>query len=193
MTKQTHPILILLALFALTSLACRLGEVGTAQTIELPPTLAVTPLAGEEATVAPGQPIAATATLSANPGQPGVPTMITKVDLNVRRGPGTDYAIVIALRAGESAQIVGRSPNNNWWKIVCPPGYSGECWSSSRDPYSYATNAGNVPVAPVPPLPTATPTATVTPTPTATNTPLPTNTATATYTPTATAVPTGYP
>ncbi len=192
MTKPTRPILIFLALLALTSLACRLGEVGTAQTIDLPPTLAVTPLDGE-ATIEPGQPIAATATLSANPGQPGVPTMTTKVDLNVRRGPGTDYDIVIALRAGESAQIVGRSPNSNWWKIVCPSGYSGECWSSAKDPYSFATDAQNVPVAPVPPLPTATPTATYTPTPTATNTLLPTNTPTATYTPTPTALPTGYP
>ncbi len=197
MFKPTHPILILFAFFALTSLACRLGDVGSSQTIELPPTLAVTPIDGGngEQPVAPNQPIAATATQSANPAQPSGPTMVTKVDLNVRRGPSVEYDIVIALRAGESATIIGRSPNSNWWKIQCPVGYSGECWSSAKEPYSYATDAGNVPVAPVPPPPTATPTATYTPTPTATSTSLPTNTPTVTTTPTTTPTPppTAYP
>ncbi len=200
MSKPTHPILILLAIFALTSLACRYGEVGTAQTIDLPPTLAVTPIDGEQP-VDPNQPIAATATLPSNgqPIQPGTPTMITKVDLNVRRGPSTEYDVVIALRAGESAPIIGRSPNGNWWKIQCPTGYSGECWSSAKDPYSYATDAENVPVAPVPALPTATATHTPQPTATATSTSLPTNTPTVTQQPTlapperATLTPTAYP
>ena len=75
-------------------------SIAGSQTIELPPTLAVTPLDGEQP-VDPNQPIAATATLSANPAQPTGATMTTKVDLNVRRGPSTEYDIIILDRTIE--------------------------------------------------------------------------------------------
>ncbi|MFO7539223.1 MAG: SH3 domain-containing protein, partial [Chloroflexota bacterium] len=134
--------------------------------------------------------------------QPGEPTVTANVDLNVRRGPGTIYSVVGALRAGNSARILGSNPARTWWKIECPGG-SGECWVSGGHQFSTAENAEGVLVAAVPPPPaqpaatsvaeadTYTPTATADPaaTPTATYPP-----ATATYiasqataTPTATA------
>ncbi len=136
--------------------------------------------------------------------EPEQATMTTLVNLNVRRGPGTNYGILGVLREGEQALIVGRSPDGGWWKIECPPGLGLECWSSAGSQFSTAENAANVPVAAVPPPPTsppaspthqvATPTAEVTGTPTYTPTPSGTATPTAqvtgsptpTYTPTAT-------
>lgn len=171
---------LFICLLSLTSLACRLGEVGTAVSPSELPTL---PPPAQETVEA--QPISVSTNQSPIPTNTaipadGLPLMTTKVDLNVRRGPSTQYPIVTALRAGESAAIIGRSPDGYWWKIICPAGYSGECWSSARDQYSTATNAQNVPVAAVPPsptatfTPTATATATLTPTPTFTASPTPT-------------------
>ena len=90
------------------------------------------------------------------PVEAGQPTMTTLTDLNVRRGPGTNYGIVGVLRAGESAAIAGKSGNGFWWKIVCPAGTSGECWASAGAQYSTAVNADSVPVIAAPPLPQAT-------------------------------------
>lgn len=128
----------------------------------------------------------------------GEPTVTANIDLNVRRGPSTGYAVVGALRLGNSARILGTNPAQTWWKIECPGG-SGECWVSGGHQFSTAENAENVPVAAVPPLPTYTPTATATPyTPTATATIYATATATlaagqATYTPTSTMMATATP
>ncbi|VAW32277.1 hypothetical protein MNBD_CHLOROFLEXI01-3370 [hydrothermal vent metagenome] len=117
----------------------------------------------------------------------GQPTMTTLTDLNVRSGPGTNYAIVGVLRAGESAAIAGKSNSGFWWKIVCPPGSGGECWASAGAQYSTAVNAGGVPIAAAPALPVATsvaavPTSGSTATVTATTDPNATATTTATAT-----------
>ncbi|NKQ35904.1 MAG: SH3 domain-containing protein [Chloroflexi bacterium] len=123
------------------------------------------------------------------PVEGGQPTMTTLTDLNVRRGPGTNYAVVGVLRAGESAAIAGKSGNGYWWKIVCPAGAGGECWASAGAQYSTAVNADGVPVAAAPALPKATqaaaaPTSAASATITSTTNPnaTPTTTATATAT-----------
>lgn len=129
---------------------------------------------------------------------PGEPTVIAQVDLNVRRGPSTAYDVVGALRAGNSARILGSNPARTWWKIECPGG-SGECWVSGGHQFSRAENADNVAIAAVPPAPTQVATAVAqteaTYTPTATVDPMATATPTvdpdATYTPTSTATATG--
>jgi uncharacterized protein YgiM (DUF1202 family) len=118
--------------------------------------------------------------------QPGEPTVTANVDLNVRRGPGTIYSVVGALRAGNSARILGSNPARTWWKIECPGG-SGECWVSAGHQFSTAENAENVAVAAVPPAPTQPSTVadagTYTPTATATATVDPQATPTPTYPP----------
>lgn len=197
--NRSRPLILFVGLLSLLSLACRLAEVSTAVSTADFPTLPA-PVAEPEnetpAATLPGQEPVVTNTAVASAT---TPVMTAKVDLNIRRGPSTQFAIVTAFRAGEGAPILGRSPDSNWWKIVCPSGYSGECWSSAREQYSSAVNAHNVPVAAVPPYPTATQTATATPTATATATftATPTNTASPTTTapPTLTATPetTAYP
>ena len=115
--------------------------------------------------------------LESAPVEEGSPTVTTLIDLNVRTGPGTNYAVVGVLKQSESANIVGKSPNGHWWKIQCPEGVGSECWTSAGPQYSTPNNAAGVPVAAVP-APPATHTPTITPT-----------TADATYTPTATTDP----
>lgn len=191
MISHSRPLFLFISLLALLSLACRLGEISTAVSTADFPTLP-SPVAESEgetpaATLPSQEPVVInTAVASATTA-----VMTAKVDLNIRRGPSTQFAIVTAFRAGEGAPILGRSPDSNWWKIVCPGGYSGECWSSAREQYSSAVNAHNVPVAAVPPYPTATQTATATATTTATATA--TATFTATPTNTASPTPTGSP
>lgn len=126
--------------------------------------------------------------LEAAPVAEDAPTVTTLIDLNVRTGPGTNYTVVGVLKQGQSANIVGKSPNAHWWKIQCPEGVGSECWTSAGPQYSTPNNAAGIPVAAVPQAP-ATHTPTVTPTTAeATYTPTPTTdaNATITYTPTAT-------
>ncbi|HRQ38494.1 MAG TPA: SH3 domain-containing protein [Chloroflexota bacterium] len=194
MNKQTHflPIVVFIAITLVSGLACRLTEVGTAVAQPAPPTLP--PYVTYSAVSAPAV-FSVTEEQTSTPavGETAMttPVMTAKVGLYVRRGPSTQYPILTALQAGEQAEIVGRSPDGYWWKIVCPSPHGGECWSSARAEYSTAVYTQPVPIAAVPPLPTSTPT--LTPTATATATATITPSATPTATGTATAVPTLSP
>ncbi len=136
----------------------------------------------------------------------GDPSLRTKTDLNVRAGPGIEYALLGLLPTSTEAQIIGRDPNRQWWQIRFDPAPDGRGWVAADTTFSDAENIDNVPVVEPPPTPTGTPTATATntplpPTETPTETPLPdtaTPTATATEaaptetpTPEATLTPTG--
>ena len=125
---------------------------------------------------------------------PTIPSLKTLTDLNVRSGPGLEYDLIGLLPSGTSAEIVGRSEDQQWWQIRFPPTPDGVGWVSADPAFSSAINVGNVPVVPAPPLPTATftPTSTPTDTPTATAIP-PTSTPTDTPTPTSTPTATGEP
>ena len=79
--------------------------------------------------------------------------------MNVRGGPGTNYAIVGAAAAGARLEITGKNAGGDWWRID----YQGQNgWIYA--PFVTATNADGVEVAPTPvppstpvPPPTATP------------------------------------
>lgn len=86
---------------------------------------------------------------------PGVPLATTTTDLNVRSGPGTAYPVLGLLRAGQSAEITGLSPDGGWWQIKFTGVADGRGWVAGR--YVNAQNTGNIPIvqppAP-PPIPT---------------------------------------
>ncbi len=74
--------------------------------------------------------------------------------LNVRAGPGTNYAVVGQLKRGAAVAIVGRSADRKWAKL----GFTDvkEAWASAQ----YLTiniDFAAVPVAAAPPLPTPAP------------------------------------
>jgi len=81
--------------------------------------------------------------------------------INLRSGPGTNYAILGHAPFGAEGTIVGRSTDGQWWVAAAPAITGGVVWASAS--YVEAVNADNVPIIPAPPLPvppTATPTAT---------------------------------
>lgn len=50
--------------------------------------------------------------------------------LNVRSGPGTEYAVVGQIRRDETYHVVGRNANSSWWQICCLAGDAG--WVASN-------------------------------------------------------------
>jgi hypothetical protein len=77
-------------------------------------------------------------------------------EINVRSGPGVEYASIGKLQAGKSVPALGRSAGGDWVQIAYPSGAGGVGWV-----YAYlVTVTGDLPVV----EPPATPTPRVTPT-----------------------------
>jgi len=133
---------------------------------------------------------------SANAGQAmsELPLLTPSVVLNVRAGPGVDYAVVGQLAQGQSTEIFGQNPEGTWWQVAYPPNSDNPAWVSADIQYSIVSNVDGVPIAQVPVQSTAT-TTTVPAQPTATPTPTSTSIATIqpTESPEATSTLTVYP
>jgi len=74
---------------------------------------------------------------------------------NCRGGPGTEYDVLVVMKDGQKAEILARSPSGNYWVIDSPNG-KGPCWVAgdfARAEGSHQT----LPIATVPPVPTAKP------------------------------------
>jgi hypothetical protein len=86
----------------------------------------------------------------------GGPSIASDALVNVRGGPGVEYAVVNSLDPGESAAITGKSAGGDWWQIALSDGQSGwvlgQLVTASGDTSAVAVPA-NIPAAP----PTATP------------------------------------
>ena len=84
---------------------------------------------------------------------PANPYITITRNMNVRRGPGTNYVVLGQAVVGEKFAINGKNAGGTWWRIS----FDGEnAWIYA--PYVTATNAASVPVVPaLAPLPTATP------------------------------------
>ena len=84
------------------------------------------------------------------------PRAVASSAVNVRGGPGTAYPIVSAMQTGETADIVGKNPQSDWWQVSLGAGQLG--WVLGQL-VTTAGDTGSVAVAanlPEPP-PTATP------------------------------------
>jgi len=89
---------------------------------------------------------------------PDTPYAVANTAVNVRAGPGTNYPIYGVAQPGQSAEVVGKSPDSAWWTIKVPTTVSpdGQAWVSAE--YTTANNVENVPVIePPPPPPDITP------------------------------------
>jgi heat shock protein HslJ len=103
------------------------------------------------------------------------------VGVNVRSGPGTNFAVLGVAQQGDSFEVLGRSADGQWWAVSAPTGPNGVGWVTAAN--VLVTGGESVPVidSPAPPPPTPTlvapstqiPIATWTPIPGATATPLP--------------------
>jgi uncharacterized protein YraI len=75
-------------------------------------------------------------------------TVTAPAGLNVRSGPGEDYASIGMLDFGESTAIVGRSTDSTWWVIPMQGAENNQGWISAD--YVRTFNTENVPVIPPP-------------------------------------------
>ncbi len=54
-----------------------------------------------------------------------------KEDVNLRTGPGKEYAVEGKVFAGMTLQVAGKSADSAWWHIRCEQDSSGYCWVSA--------------------------------------------------------------
>ena len=66
--------------------------------------------------------------------EPNVPTGTTTVNLNVRSGPGLQFAILGTAEQGTSGEILGLSPDGAWYAVKVPTSLSGngQAWVMGR-------------------------------------------------------------
>lgn len=67
-------------------------------------------------------------------------------DIDVYRGPGTEFEVVGSLAEGEYARIIGQG--REWWQIDCPQNThvsNTDCWVAGGDAYVSTSNTDNVP------------------------------------------------
>jgi uncharacterized protein YraI len=76
--------------------------------------------------------------------QPGKPYLTAVWNVNIRAGPGTEYAVVGTLDQGASAEIVGVSADGLWWAILYNGTQNERGWVAAA--YVQASNTANVPV-----------------------------------------------
>jgi uncharacterized protein YraI len=78
------------------------------------------------------------------------PQLVAPGTVNIRSGPGTNYAVVGALNANAPVRITGRNPEASWWQIEISAGSTG--WVASS--VVSASNTESVPAvtAPAPPV-----------------------------------------
>jgi hypothetical protein len=58
-----------------------------------------------------------------------LPQVVSKANVNVRYGPGTDNGIIGMINKGDTLVVIGKSSNNDWFCIKKPGGTTG--WVSS--------------------------------------------------------------
>lgn len=51
------------------------------------------------------------------PGSTGLIVTATPYTVNIRSGPGTQFSRLATIPAGQTAQVVGRTANNQWWQV----------------------------------------------------------------------------
>ena len=84
---------------------------------------------------------------------PNSPYLVAKTHVNVRSGPGTQYPVYGVSSPGQSAEVIGVSPDYTWWVIKIPTSVApdGQGWMSAD--YVTVYNTQNVPVVQPPPPP----------------------------------------
>jgi uncharacterized protein YraI len=87
------------------------------------------------------------------PADPEEPYLTANEAVNVRSGPGTEYPAYGVLPQGQSAPVVGVSPDGGWWVIGLPAGYSPDGYGWVSAAYVTTYNTAGVPVIQPPPVP----------------------------------------
>ena len=98
--------------------------------VDVPPPVTATPTAEPEPTIK-SEP--APETVEPTPGLPAqtgtsLHVTVTGSVVNLRRGPGTDYAVVGQVRAGDQLQATGRNATGDWLQVVHTAAIGEQVW-----------------------------------------------------------------
>jgi uncharacterized protein YraI len=85
---------------------------------------------------------------------PSGPSAVANYNTTIYSGPATDYVVYGAFLGSQTAVVVGKSEDSQWWAINIPVAPNGSGWVSA--PSVTVKNADNVAVLPTPPLPETT-------------------------------------
>jgi uncharacterized protein YraI len=91
-----------------------------------------TPIPPRGATAAPSSTPLASSTLSPANTPVSVAMATAKENLRIRVGPSTSAAVMGQLKKGDTVQIVGRSPADDWWQISLPANPNARGWISAE-------------------------------------------------------------
>lgn len=80
---------------------------------------------------APAQPAAEEQANASTPAGTGLTASVNADRLNLRDGPGTDFAIVAKLLRGESVEVLARNGSGDWWYVCCAAGTTTAGWTSA--------------------------------------------------------------
>lgn len=117
-------------------------------------------LASLPAAVRAGSPILQLQSTPASSGVTATVKIDDNPDINVRAGPGVEYALVGKMLPGQQAPALGRSPGGDWVQIAFADGPGGLAWV-----YAYLVDlSGSLPVVEIPATPTPRTTPTTDPT-----------------------------
>ena len=85
------------------------------------------------------------------PPPAGAPAATAIDFVNLRSGPGTNYAILGMVAPGTTGEVVGKSQDGLWWQVRVPTSFAstGVAWVSAA--WVTTTNTANVPVVTAPP------------------------------------------
>jgi len=141
------------------NLVANAQEPAVSQVAEQPTAEPVQPATGADNNAQPAADNAAPVVVVNTPtvAAPITPTVAAKpvakaIDmLNVRGGPGTEYNLMAGLQKDETAEIVGKNPEGNWWQVQLADGQQGwvmgELVAVNGDTAVVAV-AADIPVAP---------------------------------------------
>jgi LysM repeat protein len=62
--------------------------------------------------------------------------VIALVNVNLRSGPGFDFAVEGRMRIGEQAHVTGASVDGQWWRVTCVVDASSNCWVSANPAFT---------------------------------------------------------
>lgn len=71
-------------------------------------------------------------------------------DVNIRKGPGTNYDTLGKVKMGQVIKVTGISSNRSWWRVICPDNTTGSCWITAGTKYTQPTNSSGTPTVPLP-------------------------------------------
>jgi uncharacterized protein YgiM (DUF1202 family) len=102
--------------------------------------------------------------------EPQVPyaQVIATSGVNIRTGPGQNYAVIGTAAAGEEGPIIGQSQDGLWWAVTVEGAPAGYGWVSASQVQAFNVESVPILVGPTPIPPTPTPKATPGPKPTKT-------------------------